>query len=256
MSCEYCYEKLRIINSSNINIDNTIDFINKFDYIDELVFFGGEPLIEYENIFNIINGIKSKVYKYFISTNGVLLDKTKYNKLIENKIKVQYSIHNINNITLLEKDIFYHITLNGDDVDNLLKLYEIGFLDSYRVWISINRYSKNEFLIDDFIRIKNKDIDAYLSILKSFKKVKHVGKDCCCYSGNGILYNCCNGDTYPCANLMYLNEKHPKPIKECLYCKNDYCTACVCDNLKNGNSKKIICEFFKFIKKEKIKYDV
>ncbi len=81
--CKYCFENLdnKFLSDTSKNIDKTCNFIiSKFkngEYKElDLHFFGGEPLLEIENIIRIYNNLKReiKVIKSNVITNGTLLN--------------------------------------------------------------------------------------------------------------------------------------------------------------------------------------
>lgn len=101
LRCSYCYtgEKLPLA-MTYATIDQSISFIVKeLKTIQtnqlNITFFGGEPLIEKEKIFYIIN-VFSKIdhleVGYRMSTNGTLLTKPLMKKLYDNKVFVSLSI--------------------------------------------------------------------------------------------------------------------------------------------------------------------
>lgn len=261
LNCNYCYEKNKTISFiDDYDINKSLEFLKKFKTIEQLVFFGGEPLIEYEKIKYIIENTNN-VNSFFISTNGILLDNQKYNWLQKNNVNIQYSINDIGSIKEYD-NIFYHITLDGDDIFKLYKLAQLNFINRHKIWVSVNRNIDYEFLIDDLLEIKKNNKIVYNSIIKMFRTVQHVGKNCSCSKNKGILLNCSNGDIFPCANMMYLNynnqgtnyylnTKNIELHEDCKKCKNKYCISCICKNIQSEKSKQIICKFYKWLEEEK-----
>ena len=83
LNCSYCYEKHK--NSKRMTFDTAINIVEKelndesnltYDYV-EIDFFGGEPLLEFELIKDIVDYVKAKKYKnkyvFFATTNGTIL---------------------------------------------------------------------------------------------------------------------------------------------------------------------------------------
>ena len=89
LRCRYCYEK------SFAEFDNGLDEKFKFDFSDPeysvveleklkkfltqdnepvLIFYGGEPLLQWKKIIEIIDSLKDTNVKFRMQTNGILLD--------------------------------------------------------------------------------------------------------------------------------------------------------------------------------------
>ena len=153
LNCIYCYNNIENKDIVNMNNEKVINAINKITTEFNLkyytiVFHGGEPLLELENIKKIISNFKDKNenIKYSFQTNGMLINNEfiKYIKL--NKINISISIDgpdfiniksrtndikkNIlleNNIKLLnENNIKYNVlcTLSKMNIDNSKELVE------------------------------------------------------------------------------------------------------------------------------------
>jgi len=81
LNCSYCSSK-KILNNDDISLDenkivNTIKYIekNKNGLYDEIIFFGGEPLLEYKTVLKFIELSSHLNLRYSIYTNGLILDK-------------------------------------------------------------------------------------------------------------------------------------------------------------------------------------
>ena len=89
---------------------NVIDFIFKNDMSDliQIGFMGGEPLIKYDVLYYIVNYIKeyypTRLVRYYITTNGVLLTEKIVRFLSLNNFDTPYSYLSKN-----EADIFQTI---------------------------------------------------------------------------------------------------------------------------------------------------
>lgn len=100
--CSYCYEKEEPCNLDINTINLIIPFINKHKTIKTLTvyFYGGEPLLNAEGIFNLslqLSLMKDIQIKYQIITNGYLLNKK-----------------NIERLSVF-KDMLYQITIDGTE---------------------------------------------------------------------------------------------------------------------------------------------
>lgn len=99
-SCIYCYQKNNKDWGSNADIsektlDNIEQIIKNLKHIDCISFFGGEALLEYENIRKIIDKIEENgigINSYEITTNGLLLNKERINYLLEKNFKIIVSV--------------------------------------------------------------------------------------------------------------------------------------------------------------------
>ena len=134
LRCRYCYEKhkdnhrmtlskaLEIVDYE-LNLDDNIDKV-------EIDFFGGEPLLEFELIKQVIEYVKQKKYPkeyiFFITTNGVLLDEEKKTWLKQNSDYLQVGLsldgtkemHDINRSNSFDKiDLaFFKETYKDQDI--------------------------------------------------------------------------------------------------------------------------------------------
>lgn len=128
LNCKYCYE-----NKSNNellieNIKHIIDYeIKQKNKISNIVFYGGEPLLKKDMIYQTIEYIKSKRSKtkfYFgMTTNGTLIDDEFINFMKKNKfINIAYSfdgvkdVQNLNRITLDQNGSFDIVEHNAKKV--------------------------------------------------------------------------------------------------------------------------------------------
>ncbi|OFX46953.1 MAG: hypothetical protein A2046_12780 [Bacteroidetes bacterium GWA2_30_7] len=99
-ACPYCYEhELPNINMGDDVEDNIIKFIKSFTNVKSvaLCWHGGEPLIRFNNIKNILHKIKSEkninLTKHHLVTNGYLFDQEKCDFFKEHKLNsVQITI--------------------------------------------------------------------------------------------------------------------------------------------------------------------
>lgn len=100
MECAYCFVNKNIQRMTYQTLYNTVQFIinnsNLCGIPPRLVFFGGEPLLEWDSlIVPITNYIRNEYKKPFIlsmTTNGVLLTEDKIKFMVDNEISALYSI--------------------------------------------------------------------------------------------------------------------------------------------------------------------
>lgn len=90
--CVYCYEKnkdetVMPLSLAKEIIDKELSADDGTDYV-EFDLFGGEPMMEYDTVKEIINFVRQKEYKkqfiFFITTNGILFDEERKKWLAEN----------------------------------------------------------------------------------------------------------------------------------------------------------------------------
>lgn len=87
LRCPYCYVKDRFSSQTEKLTDEKLDQIKNYilknnqGQKDFLIFYGGEPLMEYEIIRKLINRTKKLNLSYGVYTNGLLLDKVPLNTL-------------------------------------------------------------------------------------------------------------------------------------------------------------------------------
>ena len=172
LNCKYCYSKKKS-NFINLSvIDNLCDEILAYKKPIQLIFHGGEPLLEIEKIKYIIKKLKTKKNIYYsIQTNGVLLDKNIIIFFKKNNVKVCIS---------LDGPKKYH------------NLYRSNFEDTYNSINLCNNYGLNPSVIcvlnelsikhpkSIFIFFKKLNINRIKFNLISSKE-KH-------YSGEEVLY--------------------------------------------------------------------
>jgi len=107
MDCVYCFMDRNRPDMLEDVLFKSIDLLFTSPYEEiELQFFGGEPLLRWNLIKKAINYSQRKAYtkekkiKYLITTNGLLLDKTKLNFLKKYKTTIMFSIDGDKNTQL------------------------------------------------------------------------------------------------------------------------------------------------------------
>ncbi len=141
LACKYCYEKDNVNRSAceqAVNIDQVIDFIKKkADYYKKddisVSFHGGEPLLQYDRIRVYIEGLRTvmrdKRVSFFLTTNGLLLDREKARYLTDYLDELSVSIdgceeaHDLNRVYLngqgSYREVMRHIEQSGLDKGKL-----------------------------------------------------------------------------------------------------------------------------------------
>jgi len=218
--CKYCYEK------SMHEFDNGLDKKFQFDYEvpcdsvvngnkvaeflengDNLIFYGGEPLVNFEKMKEIIDEIEKlrKKIRFCMQTNGKILNMVPFdyiNKISKmlvsldgfrdrtdyNRGKGNYELV-VNNIKELREkgykgEIIARMTLEFPDVfeqvEHLVGLIEKGILDSVHWQLDAGFYkfdfNENNFkkFVKDYNDSIDKLIDFWIYYMKENKKVLKI----------------------------------------------------------------------------------
>lgn len=113
--CSYCFVKK---STECMKFNTMIDFIELYkNKINRISFFGGEPFLEYNNIYKCVEYCKKNNYKfnYSINTNLSILDDEKILFLKENEFSVTISLDGIKKSHDLNRRF-----INGDETYNLV----------------------------------------------------------------------------------------------------------------------------------------
>lgn len=223
------------------------------------IIIGGEPLLEFEKLKEIVKYIKSGNMpdtKITIYTNGVLLDDEKIDFIKQHNISICMQLLSDNNQTYQvitgEKGVFDIISKNIYALKKSNIPYSLLFL--------INRFNESEAASvlekfkDSVIKIEyiypidndfysNKYIKQMYDRSKDFIKLSlpmfdKMSKYNVCYQGT--LAISCDGSTYPCimSRKLYLGNIHDLSLKDILYknetieysnlskCKIEGCSSC------------------------------
>lgn len=173
LNCKYCYEKDKYTHQKlsfekiTALIDNEI--LNHSNSVG-ISFYGGEPLLEKEIIYKVvdyINKAKSKTkFLFNITTNGILLDDEFIKFMKKNKfLNIGYSIdgtkenHNLNRSSLNSTDTFDIIEKNAI---KLLKNFKETIAMVVVTKNTINRLTENvEYLINLGFKVINLQFDFH-----------------------------------------------------------------------------------------------
>lgn len=172
LSCIYCFQHRYIIDKQQQYMHNDVHFImdvlkNNLSLYEEIVLFGGEPLLieNYDILSKLVTNFKDK--KYIIFTNGnfepIFIDFLNINK--DRIIKVIVTIDG-------PKDIHNKFRINhkADSFDLAFKNFKTLYLNEIPVQLQINVNSRNIYLLDDlFEYIKVNEISGVLTMLNPIK---------------------------------------------------------------------------------------
>lgn len=92
LNCSYCFVKQK---NQHIPIKEYIDYMKKETQKKEQIwvhFFGGEPLLNFEGIQEVVNSMKNYNVRYKITTNGTLLNQENVQFFKEHNFEVKISI--------------------------------------------------------------------------------------------------------------------------------------------------------------------
>ena len=141
-NCSYCYVNKKETKelSANKLIKIIKELKTKNNEIKEINFMGGEPLLRFDVIKEIIN-IFGNEFVFNLNTNGYLLDKETLDFLLKNNVIIVLSLdgsektHNLNrkdktfnkilnNIKGYEDKVIVNYVINPNSIDNLIKDFE------------------------------------------------------------------------------------------------------------------------------------
>ena len=180
-ACPYCYEEnLPNIHMSEAVEDNIITFIKSFEIAKELLlcWHGGEPLLRFDSIKNILSKIRStpeiNLTQHHLVTNGYLLDEYKCDFFREHNLaSVQITIdglaatHNINRKHKSGVPTFDTIIKNID--------YIVDNLPDCKVILRVNVHDGNK---DEYPELRKFILDKWgdRNIYYHFRYAKSHGK--------------------------------------------------------------------------------
>lgn len=248
LKCTYCYEgntkNKSFLSSENLN--KALEFIVNNNIPGEyiyLTFLGGEPLLNKDRIYEAMDLIHTKyrqwkdLFRYSITTNGILLDDGLIELMTKNQFNLSVSVdgdqmtHNLNRVSvsgadvypvimskvkkLVENNIKFHIrmTVTVNNVHlfykNILYFYNLGIksyhiaFDSFGAWEDRTLKEMDEQLnsLDEFYLKKIVDYEDMLIDLYDYKYTtilfKKDSKYCCAGTKSHITITG-KGEIYPC----------------------------------------------------------
>lgn len=237
-SCDFCYMRYNNVSTSDINTIKSI-----IDTIDHLIIIGGEPLLEKDRIFHILDMCKS-VNEITITTNGSYLTRDFMNKVsYYTNTFIQVSIYDYMTAfkisSILSDDdtrVIIHYVLSDNNIDIFRQTHKM--FNKHKIWISLDREISHDISCDIIELIDSGDITTNM-----FRDNKTVGKNCKVFSNRNIVING-NNIVKDCLNRQ---SKGSKMIinNNCLKCDNTLCDACLCDDIVLNRD--VTCSIFKNI---------
>jgi len=195
MNCPYCFEKKVSSRMSQETMNRIVEFVKKKikNGIKSLkvTWYGGEPLLEKETIYNLSKVLidlcneKDIDYTAFMITNGILLDQETAKRLSEeckvNEVQITLDgteeVHNKRRVLLNNKNSFQTIIENIDKIIEFMRVY-------VRVNIDKSNLDDIENLINYIYDYKNWKQNVFMS----FNPVVKV-EDLCVYDKNMCFSN-------------------------------------------------------------------
>ena len=94
LDCEYCYVDIKKDESQKVQPENLMERINLLEY-ETIKFYGGEPLIRWKEIRDIIESVheKNPNIHFAVITNGLLLSDEKLQFFQKHTVAIAISIH-------------------------------------------------------------------------------------------------------------------------------------------------------------------
>lgn len=204
--CEYCY-----VDFKNDKLDfslakNIVDYLVLKEWNEKIIsFFGGEPMLEFENLKNIVEYAKKKFEEknkqisFKVATNFLLMNEEKMNFLRENNFEIHISMNgNIENNNKMrdnsterllknfekflsfeeKKNIVILLAFSNFEIKNLKENIEFIFnlwfqkINLEMIFGKKYNWQKTDFLAlqEEFVKIKNSEIFQNLEIYNHFRE--------------------------------------------------------------------------------------
>ena len=160
LRCVYCFRQKNLKNS-HLNKQTCVQIINHIKAIDKnrkiegdtirVIFFGGEPLLNFNSLKFMVNELKNNIenYKleYSMSTNGTLLTTKIIEFLIENNFSSQISFEGDKEIQNKSRP-FVDGKGSYDVVNDKIKKIPKKYRSEFTIALSVSKITKN---IDEII---------------------------------------------------------------------------------------------------------
>lgn len=246
--CKYCYENYeKYYQLNEEKLIDTIEFIMNYGKKDKILleFLGGEPLLKKDLIYKAVEYIhrnySDRIVKYYITTNGSLLDDEFIKFMKKNLFTIRLSFdgnkktHDLNRVAKNGRSCYENILKNIDNVkssdleyavrmtvtentvpymyENICFLHERG-LNNICMIMDVNlelSEKQIEILKQQVKKITRYYIDEYIkgnkfSLDQFDGKLLNVlcdfgGEFCMCNAGISNFKIMPNGDIYPCGFL-------------------------------------------------------
>lgn len=216
LSCSFCYEKNKMF-ESDIDMLYKISNENK---INQLILFGGEPLLNLGKIKDIVMKLHNKVEEIIITTNGTLLTKKILEDLNFENVYFQVTLYSNNIPVIIHNRVFYHVLITGSLIDDQKMLFH---LKDTNKWISIVKGLKQ-----DIVKFIKFNFDIGLLKKENFRVINSKNKKCgflnkvfLTLERKSLIKNCVD-------NIINNRVIDNNIDKNCEECTNEWCDSCVC----------------------------
>ena len=246
MNCKYCLQHSLVTHSitSKVNSD-VIDFLCEIAYEKRdkgfpIMFFGGEPLLYFENIKEIVKRLNSKKYLNFdfrVITNGKAMNSEMVKFFNQNEFRVVVSYDGKNSIKTRRFDVFQDQHRKADilAIDNLC-LSAVVSANAYPAEIlsEFQKLSNEYFTIHGYHLSVNLDtiFDTGLPSKEllnfDFERLRNEVKNIIAevnYEAKNGIYN----PNHACQNAFVLNEVSKWDRLSSIECDNWF-NSCRCTN--------------------------
>ena len=254
LKCEYCYIKQNNQKMTMDMLQQQLDCVEELStrlngqqqYEYDVTYFGGEPLLEFDNILLLDEYIQSKlnISHKFMQTNGILLDDKIIKQLFYRNINVGVSCDGCKdkNYSAIEELYSNYIVpmqpkmmVDGynvcDMMTNIKYFFDLALRTNQRnfyidasfvkddVWSeeALKELKKQLYLLKDFILEIYQRYNYYLKIGfldRVFQNILLKKRDYICFAGSSGFSLTPTGIIYPCSRFFSAN-KYP------LYDSND-----------------------------------
>ena len=260
-SCSYCNVKKSKSTMSLDVVKKSIQFLltnSKTNTDNEIVFFGGEPTLEFDMIKKIVESLKplNLITKYVLPTNGSILNQEMYAYCKKNNIQVSLSYDGIKSqsargeINDFSSKTLYraNITTTEDNCKDLMYNLEQMIDDSFiRVNYSFDKTAEwgpaacstlakslDEFMKWYLVEVRTCiDINLVKMPIETYNKKMFLDdKVTSCGAGSTRFAIDTNGDIYPCTGVLDRKEFIIGNVNESMSVKNinslngDKCSSC------------------------------
>lgn len=290
LNCQYCsvllnMEKSGLPKEPIYSIDELNNFIDETqqefsDEIADVIFFGGEPTLNYNFIKNVINSQKefsneNYRYNYMLHTNGLLLSKIpievldsidsillsiNYEKIPKQNLNEGYFKSVIDSVNHVKRHKNIPIVARLTITENTSLYSEISLISPFFdaiYWQLENKYQFKNFkkfyksyeyeiklVFDLWIKyLKNGILLRFIPIMASVNflhKDKQPSAFCCGYN-DSMIYIQTNGNCYTCAEDMTTNKNLIGDIKNKINFENFNLNNTICNSCEYLNMCKGRC---------------